>query len=55
MDDGCLGAERCLDEIRPDYDRAASSGRAVGLGLGLKNSGLGNGFKEHIRAVRPLR
>ena len=51
MDDGCLGAERCLDEIRPDYDRAASSGRAVGLGLGLKNSGLGNGFKEHIRAV----
>ena len=51
MDDGCLGAERCLDEIRPDYDRAVSAGRAVGLGLGLKNSGLGNGFKEHIRAV----
>jgi xanthine dehydrogenase molybdenum-binding subunit len=51
MDDGCLGAERCLDEIRPDYDRAAAAGRAVGLGLGLKNSGLGNGFKEHIRAV----
>jgi len=51
MDDGCLGAERCLDEIRPDYDRALAAGRAVGLGLGLKNSGLGNGFKEHIRAV----
>ena len=51
MDDGCLGAERCLDEIRPDYDRAVAAGRAVGLGLGLKNSGLGNGFKEHIRAV----
>jgi xanthine dehydrogenase molybdenum-binding subunit len=51
MDDGCLGAERCLDEIRPDYDRAVSAGRAVGLGLGLKNSGLGNGFKEHIPAV----
>ncbi len=51
MDDGCLGAERCLDEIRPDYDRAVAAGRAVGVGLGLKNSGLGNGFKEHIRAV----
>ena len=24
MDDGCLGAERCLDEIRPDYDRAVA-------------------------------
>jgi xanthine dehydrogenase molybdenum-binding subunit len=51
MDDGCLGAERCLDEIVPDYERARAAGRAVGLGLGLKNSGLGNGFKEHIRAV----
>jgi selenium-dependent xanthine dehydrogenase len=51
MDDGCLGARRCLEEIRPDHDRAVAAGRAVGLGLGLKNSGLGNGFKEHIRAV----
>src|SRR5262249_52375519 len=51
MDDGCLGAERCLDEMRPHYDAAVAAGRAVGLGLGLKNSGLGNGFKEHIRAV----
>ena len=46
MDDGCLGAERCLDEIKPFYDAAIASGHAVGLGLGLKNSGLGNGFKE---------
>ncbi len=51
MDDGCLGAEQCLDEIRPHYDAAVGAGRAVGLGLGLKNSGLGNGFKEIIRAV----
>jgi selenium-dependent xanthine dehydrogenase len=51
MDDGCLGAERCLDEIRPHYDGAIAAGRAVGLGLGLKNSGLGNGFKEVARAV----
>ena len=51
MDDGCLGAERCLDEIKPFYDAALASGQAVGLGLGLKNSGLGNGFKEVSGAV----
>lgn len=51
MDDGCLGAEACLDAIKPHYDDAVSEGRAVGLGLGLKNSGLGNGFREVSRAV----
>jgi len=51
MDDGCLGAERCLDEIKPAYDEAVAGGWAVGLGLGLKNSGLGNGFKEVTGAV----
>jgi xanthine dehydrogenase molybdenum-binding subunit len=51
MDDGCLGAARCLDVVRPDYDAARAAGKAVGLGLGLKNSGLGNGFKEIARAV----
>jgi xanthine dehydrogenase molybdenum-binding subunit len=51
MDDGCLGAEACLDTIKPRYDEARAAGRAVGLGLGLKNSGLGNGFKEWTKAV----
>ena len=51
MDDGCLGAETCLDEIKPRYDAAVAAGKAVGLGLGLKNSGLGNGFREIARAV----
>lgn len=51
MDDGCLGAEICLNEIKASYDDAISSGKAVGLGLGLKNSGLGNGFKEISKAV----
>ena len=51
MDDGCLGASQCLDAIKPAYDAARASGKAIGLGLGLKNSGLGNGFKEITRAV----
>ena len=51
MDDGCLGAETCLDDIKADHDAAVAAGKAVGLGLGLKNSGLGNGFREVTRAV----
>lgn len=51
MDDGCRGAEECLDQIKPHYDAARAAGKAVGLGLGLKNSGLGNGFREVTRAV----
>jgi aldehyde oxidoreductase len=51
MDDGCAGAEACLDQIRPHYDAARAQGAAVGLGLGLKNSGLGNGFREVSKAV----
>ena len=55
MDDGCLGAEACLDAVKDDYYAARASGKAVGVGLGLKNSGLGNGFKEITRAVVRLR
>jgi aldehyde oxidoreductase len=51
MDDGCLGAAACLEAIKPTYDAAIASGQAVGLGLGLKNSGLGNGFNEITRAT----
>lgn len=51
MDDGCEGALACLDAIKPHYDAARAAGKAVGLGLGLKNSGLGNGFKEITKAV----
>ena len=51
MDDGAGGAEAGLDEIRGAYDSAIADGKAVGLGLGLKNSGLGNGFREVSRAV----
>ena len=51
MDDGCLGARACLDAVKPAYDEATAAGKAVGVGLGLKNSGLGNGFKEIAKAV----
>ncbi len=51
MDEGCAGAEACLDAIKPRYDEARAAGKAIGLGLGLKNSGLGNGFREVSRAV----
>ena len=51
MDEGCLGAQACLDAVKEPYDAAVAAGKAVGLGLGLKNSGLGNGFKEIARAV----
>ena len=51
MDDGALGARACLDAVRPHWEAAVEAGKAVGLGLGLKNSGLGNGFKEVARAV----
>jgi aldehyde oxidoreductase len=51
MDDGCAGAEACLDAVRPHYEAAIASGKAVGLGLGLKNSGLGNGFREKCGAM----
>ena len=51
MDDGAGGAEACLDAIKPAYDAAIAAGKAVGLGLGLKNSGLGNGFREVSGAV----
>ncbi len=51
MDDGSLGAAECLEAVSEAHDRAVADGRAVGVGLGLKNSGLGNGFDELARAV----
>jgi len=51
MDDGCAGAEACLDALRERYETARAEGRAVGIGLGIKNSGLGNGYTEISRAV----
>lgn len=51
MDEGSRGALACLDAVRRPYEAARDAGRAVGLGLGIKNSGLGNGAVEVSRAV----
>ncbi|MFQ5555077.1 MAG: molybdopterin-dependent oxidoreductase [Acidimicrobiia bacterium] len=51
MDEGSRGARRCLDAVWPAYERARDQGKAVGVGLGLKNSGLGNGSVESAGAV----
>jgi len=51
MDEGCLGARACLDAVKDAYEAAKAEGKPVGLGLGLKNSGLGNGLTEAAKAV----
>jgi len=51
MDDGARGITECLDAVRPHYDEAVADGKAVGIGAAIKNSGLGNGFKEVAKAV----
>lgn len=51
MDDGTHGIRECLDAVRPGYYAARDAGKAVGLGIALKNSGLGNGSVEISRAV----
>ena len=51
MDEGAGGAEACLDRAKPHIDAALAAGKAVGIGLGLKNSGLGNGLREVCAAV----
>ena len=51
MDAGVAGAEECLDRAKAYIDEALADGKAVGVGLGLKNSGLGNGLREVTGAV----
>ena len=51
MDDGCAGRRTVPGRARLPLRRGPPPAKAVGLGLGLKNSGLGNGFKEVTKAV----
>lgn len=41
-----VGAVAVLDAIKPAYDEARARGRAVGLGCGIKNCGIGNGMSD---------
>jgi aldehyde oxidoreductase len=48
-------AARCLDAVKPHYDRARHQGKAVGIGMVVKNSGLGDGYLvRSIASVTPL-
>jgi len=51
MDDGVRGIAECLEAVKPHYNQAIADGKAVGIGAAIKNSGLGNGFKEVAKAV----
>lgn len=51
MDDGSAGVLACIEAVQPAYDEAMAAGKAVGIGVALKNSGLGNGFLEIAKAV----
>lgn len=41
-----VGAERTLLAVKERYYAARTAGRAVGIGCGIKNSGIGNGVQE---------
>lgn len=41
-----VGVKKTLLAVKPYYDEAKRQGKAVGIGCGLKNSGIGNGAQE---------
>jgi xanthine dehydrogenase molybdenum-binding subunit len=45
-----VGIRKTLEAIKPHYDAALRSGRAVGIACGVKNSGIGNGVEEWGKA-----
>ncbi len=51
MDAGAAGARAVLDAVRPALDGAVAAGKAVGVGLAIKNTGLGNGAVEVAKAT----
>lgn len=48
--DKSVGIRATLEAVKPSYYRALAAGQAVGIGCGLKNSGIGNGAKEWGKA-----
>jgi xanthine dehydrogenase molybdenum-binding subunit len=45
-----VGIKETLEAVKDDYYAAKASGRAVGIGCGIKNSGIGNGAVEYGKA-----
>jgi selenium-dependent xanthine dehydrogenase len=45
-----VGIKETLQRIKPYYDVAVAEGKAVGIGCGIKNSGIGNGAEEWGKA-----
>jgi xanthine dehydrogenase molybdenum-binding subunit len=45
-----VGLKKTLEAVKPSYDAARAAGRAVGVGCGIKNSGIGNGAREWGKA-----
>jgi len=45
-----VGLKKTLEAVKETYHRALSEGRAVGIGCGIKNSGIGNGASEWGKA-----
>jgi xanthine dehydrogenase molybdenum-binding subunit len=41
-----LGIKETLDAVKPVYDEAKRAGKAVGIGCGIKNTGIGNGMPD---------
>lgn len=44
--DKSVGIKKTLLAVKPAYDEAMKAGKAVGIGCGIKNSGIGNGAQE---------
>lgn len=41
-----VGIKKTLEAVRPHYEAALAAKKAVGIGCGIKNSGIGNGAHE---------
>ena len=41
-----VGIKKTLEAVKPHYDAAIEANKAVGIGCGIKNSGIGNGASE---------
>jgi xanthine dehydrogenase molybdenum-binding subunit len=50
-----LGIKETLEAVKDDYYEAKNAGKAVGLGCGIKNTGIGNGMPDIGRVAIEVR